>query len=123
MLRESDICGICGKRFRVGQTVNITLLGDRTQEGERDHIYVHIKCAIPYHEKEKKKKEDVARLAEKISRLDYLASAVRGKAPNSINNRAITPAKTGGAFSRRHISLIKMRKLASARHPWSLIPP
>jgi len=57
MLRESDICGICGKRFRVGQTLNITLLGDRTQEGERDHIYVHIKCAIPYHEKEKKRKK------------------------------------------------------------------
>jgi 5-methylcytosine-specific restriction endonuclease McrA len=89
MLRDSDMCELCNKRFRVGQSLDIIPLGDGTEEGERVSVYVHERCAAPYRQKEKKRKEDIRHLEEEMSRLDYLASAVWGRAHDSINCKAL----------------------------------
>src|SRR5438309_7805006 len=89
MLRESDICEVCRKKFKLGQSLAIIPLGDGTEDGERIDVWVHEKCAGPYREKEKKKEEAIKRLEKEISSLEYLASAVRGRAPNSSNCRAL----------------------------------
>jgi HNH endonuclease len=88
-LRDLDFCEVCNRRFKVGQSLETIPVGDGTEEGERVYVYVHVECAAPHREKEKKKKEEIARLEEEISRLDYLASAVWGRAADSINCRAL----------------------------------
>jgi 5-methylcytosine-specific restriction endonuclease McrA len=53
------------------------------------HVYVHVKCAAPYRRKEQQKEKEISELKEKIYHLDYLAGAARGKAHDSINQRAL----------------------------------
>lgn len=89
MLRDSDTCEVCSKPFRVGQSLDLIPLGDETLEGERVCVYVHVKCASTYRQKEKNKDEEIRRLEEKISALGYLASAVKGRSSDSINCRAL----------------------------------
>src|SRR5437588_11097606 len=89
MLRESDICEVCRKKFRVGKPLTIIPLEDGTEEGERVSVWVHDKCAGAYREKERKKKEDIRRLEEELASLDYLAGAVWGRASDSINCGAL----------------------------------
>lgn len=93
MLRDSDICEVCRKPFRVNQSLAIISLGDDTDEGERVKVWAHKKCALPYHQKkresEKKREAEITQLVDEISRLDYLASAVWGRAHDSINCRAL----------------------------------
>jgi 5-methylcytosine-specific restriction endonuclease McrA len=65
-------------------------LDDGTQERERVYVYVHVKCAAPYPLIEKNQKKEVRQLEEEISQLDYLASAVDGRTPDSINCKALS---------------------------------
>lgn len=87
MLRDSDNCAICHKRFRVGQSLDIIPLDPTANEPV--HVYVHFKCAAPYRRKQQELEEEIKTLREEISWLDYLASAAYGRAHDSINQKAL----------------------------------
>ena len=89
MLRDSDICEVCCKRFRVGQSLDVIPLGNDTRESERVYVYVHVKCAAPYRETKQREEEEIKKLAEEYSQLDYLARAAKGKAHGSSNQKAL----------------------------------
>jgi hypothetical protein len=79
MLRESDICEVCCKRFRVGQSLDIIPVGEDTQEDERVYAYVHIKCAAPYRQRKQKEKEEIKRLEKEFFQLDYLRAQQKAR--------------------------------------------
>ena len=87
MVRESDYCELCHKKFRVGQSLDIIPLDPMADE--LVHVYVHLKCGASYRQKEKEQKQEINRLRERIARLDYLATATYGRAHDSINCKAL----------------------------------
>jgi 5-methylcytosine-specific restriction endonuclease McrA len=80
------------------------------------YVHVHLKCATPYRRAEQDREQEINKLKEEIFHLGYLASASRGKAHDSINQKALRRQRR----LRRQL-LEKMQGAGWTEHQWQAL--